>query len=160
MYPTKQVYLSLSPEDGNRSTFLIFVFPSYPEFQTMDKVHRLSNSEWYTPPSEQFIFYTITNLWDFFISTFIIDVLLPNAWFDAFSNSCPVQQENKNLSAVVAPGKEMRFDWYCLLFNRAHKPQYCTFYITRARVLRSSGYSSFHFLFRRGTLTALPRKSE
>jgi hypothetical protein len=44
---TKRVGVSLpSPEDGERSSFRSFVFSSYLELQTIDKVHKPSDSEW------------------------------------------------------------------------------------------------------------------
>jgi hypothetical protein len=46
-----------SPEDGNRSSFRNVVFYSYLEFRTMDKAHKLSNSECYTQLSEPFKLY-------------------------------------------------------------------------------------------------------
>jgi hypothetical protein len=35
----------LSPEDGNRPSFRNVVFSSYLEFQTIDKMHKLRDSE-------------------------------------------------------------------------------------------------------------------
>jgi hypothetical protein len=44
-----------SPEDGNRSSFLNVVFLlSYLEVRAMNKVHKPSDSECYTPSSESF----------------------------------------------------------------------------------------------------------
>jgi hypothetical protein len=58
-YWTKQSRcLSSSPEDGNRSNFRNFVFSSYLRFREMDKGHKPSNSECYTPSSEPLRFYS------------------------------------------------------------------------------------------------------
>jgi hypothetical protein len=41
-----------SPEDRNRPSFRNIVFSTYLEFLTMAKIHKPSDSEWYTPSSE------------------------------------------------------------------------------------------------------------
>jgi hypothetical protein len=46
-----------SPEDGIKSNFRNIVFSSCLEFPAMDKVHKPSDSECYTPSSEPFRFY-------------------------------------------------------------------------------------------------------
>jgi hypothetical protein len=52
----KECVSFLSTEDGNRPSFRSVVISSYLEIRTMDKVHKPSDSECYTPSSESFIF--------------------------------------------------------------------------------------------------------
>jgi hypothetical protein len=41
-----------SVEDGNRASFRNVVFSNYSDFQTMEKIHKLNDSECYTQSSE------------------------------------------------------------------------------------------------------------
>jgi hypothetical protein len=52
-----------SPEYGNRPSFRKIVFSSYLEFWTVDKSHKPSDSECYTPSSEPIRIYWYTFLW-------------------------------------------------------------------------------------------------
>jgi hypothetical protein len=47
-----------SPHDWNRSSFRNFVFSSYLELRTTDKVQKPGDSEYYAPSSEPIRFYT------------------------------------------------------------------------------------------------------
>jgi hypothetical protein len=55
-----------SPEARNRASFRNVVFSSYLEFQTVDKVHKPSESTFYKPSSEPFRFCMetiVVNMW-------------------------------------------------------------------------------------------------
>jgi hypothetical protein len=45
-----------TPEDGNRPSFRNYVFSSYLEFRTTDKIHKPSDSYCYSPSSKPFNF--------------------------------------------------------------------------------------------------------